>query len=133
MRSEPLIVRTKQDLFPLVNTRTARLIPRGRRRIMLQIEGLDPKKTERSERAINRFYHSCGCGEGALFLFFGLALFLGYLLLFSRQHTVLFSTLLGFLFPFSFAIAGKFIGILYAKVRLRRVIKKLVCMTEGVA
>lgn len=130
MKNGPIIVRNKRDLDSLLRQRAIVLLPRHRRQIKLQIDGLHESDTAYWERKINRIYYYCGCGEGALSLFLGTPLILGYFFLFSNYHGPFFYIFSFFLSIFILAIGGKILGIIFAKIRLRRNIAALNSLIE---
>jgi hypothetical protein len=76
----------------------------------------DPYKVSAQKRAAT-FDHECGCAIGGTFLIAAAVLAAGYLLL--NQHVTIGTLLAAAGFVFAAAIAGKLIGILVARIRMR--------------
>ena len=98
--------------------------PRFSGKIKLELPQLSPEDNAIYSRKFNNWYEPCGCELGAVFAFVAIGSFLIY--------TVFFANMVdwplirnGLIFLFSAAAIGKIIGILSAKLLLRRTINKL--------
>lgn len=122
---EPIIVKDKKDLNYLLNTHTITFLPKRHPRIILQFDNLAKEENEKWARKINLSYYSCGCSEGALFLFVGLIGYLVSLFVVFWGAISYVHILGGLLFVFLFSGVGKYFGMLRGKIRFRYLVAEL--------
>ena len=123
---EPIIIKGREDLEYLLRKNTFHFFPRPYPRIILQFDQLAPVENDRFSKKMNFFYYSCGCSEGALFLFVGLIAYLACLLLLFWGEISYLHIMGGLLFLFLLSGIGKAFGLIRAKIRLKHLIKKLI-------
>lgn len=122
---EPIVVKAPEDLESLISKHTIHFFPRRHPQIILQIDNLTTAENESLGRKINLFYYSCGCGEGALFLFVGLIVYLVCLFLVFWGEISYLHILGGLLSLFLLSGVGKLFGIVRGKIRLKYLKKQI--------
>ena len=136
MKKEPLSIpydaRTKQNIMQdyLISDRErlvqliSRRRPRFSGKIRMELPQFSPEENAKYGGKFNDWHEACGCELGAVFVFVALAGFAIYAGFFAEAvHWPLIRK--GLIILFSAAAIGKVIGIVAAKVLLRRTVGRL--------
>lgn len=118
---EPFIISGPEGLLKLTSKDKAAISGE----IILKIPQLDFRENARYEKLLNNWYNACGCELGAIFSLISIG---GYMLyFFTSLKTFSWIHLRnGIIIFFLAALLGKCLGIIFAKYRLKRTVKKLV-------
>lgn len=120
----PLRIHTAADLTALIGR------PRPRRQVQpvrLEIDGIPEAERGRWERALERYHSACGCDTGTLFMLAALA-YVGIEAVGALRAGIgpSFGAVgRGALVVVGAAMAGKFAGLIYARIRLRAAVRSV--------
>jgi hypothetical protein len=116
-KTDQLHILEKQELY---------FFPQKKSSITVQLPWLLPEEQEYWNKQINKHYKQCGCGYGAAFLLLGGILLLLDLFLHGIYRLGIFMYLIAAsLFLCLSAVTGKFIGIIWHRFQLRKVVSRL--------
>ncbi|MFD4422432.1 hypothetical protein ACFWN7_13150 [Agromyces sp. NPDC058484] len=124
-----IIIENPTELHTLTNRRARR----GVERVTLVIPGAEEEALRRTERAINRGLHACGCETGAVFLVAGAVLLAGRALLDPNQmEWASPPTWWGAgLVLFTATLLGKMVGLVWAEWQFRAAINRFPEVTDS--
>lgn len=117
-----IVIKTRGDIDELRRNHKINLIPKNHSRISAQFESLIEEENENISKKLNKYYYSCGCGEGTIFLITGVAIIIIYMFWAGVSNLQVAHVIFGLLFLFIISTIGKITGLLFAKYRLNKLL-----------
>lgn len=120
-----IILKSREDILCLLKTNKITLLPSNAPIIKLELEKLTDNENTKWSDILNSSYHSCGCGEGTIFLIVAVVFCIFYGIVVLKFKIAIIHALFGFAILFATSFIGKLFGMILGIIRFRMSIMRL--------